>query len=31
MREQLEDIAIQEYLFSKPKPTAVPEYKNHPL
>uniref|UniRef100_A0A0R3S1Y3 BHD_3 domain-containing protein n=1 Tax=Elaeophora elaphi TaxID=1147741 RepID=A0A0R3S1Y3_9BILA len=31
MRKQLEDVAIQEYLFSKPKPTAVAEYKNHPL
>uniref|UniRef100_A0A915Q2V2 Rad4 beta-hairpin domain-containing protein n=1 Tax=Setaria digitata TaxID=48799 RepID=A0A915Q2V2_9BILA len=31
VRERLEDIAIQKYLFSKPKPTTVAEYKNHPL
>ncbi|VIO93276.1 DNA repair protein Rad4 containing protein [Brugia malayi] len=31
MRERLEDVAIQEYLFSIPKPTSVSEYKNHPL
>ncbi|KAM3719841.1 putative DNA repair protein [Dirofilaria immitis] len=31
MREQYEDIATQEYLFSKPKPTTISEYKNHPL
>ncbi|EFO26866.2 DNA repair protein Rad4 containing protein [Loa loa] len=31
MRERLEDISIEQYLFSKPKPTSVPEYKNHPL
>uniref|UniRef100_A0A8R1XLP2 Rad4 beta-hairpin domain-containing protein n=1 Tax=Onchocerca volvulus TaxID=6282 RepID=A0A8R1XLP2_ONCVO len=31
MYKQLEDVTIQEYLFSKPKPTTIAEYKNHPL
>ncbi|CAG9536469.1 unnamed protein product [Cercopithifilaria johnstoni] len=31
MRGQLEDVAIQQYLFDKPKPSTVSEYKNHPL
>ncbi|VBB30790.1 unnamed protein product [Acanthocheilonema viteae] len=31
MRGQLEDVAIQQYLFSKPKPATISEYRNHPL
>ncbi|VDO32528.1 unnamed protein product [Onchocerca flexuosa] len=31
MYKKLEDVTIQDYLFSKPKPTVISEYKNHPL
>ncbi|VDK69697.1 unnamed protein product [Litomosoides sigmodontis] len=30
-RERLEDVAIHNELLSKPKPSTVAEYKNHPL